>query len=422
MRRRFGRRTVRSSDRSQSTEEQGELMGVEAARDEITQITTTAEPRLYGSAHKALYAAAEAFTGGTIEPGSVRIGAAPWSLEMYPTMACNIACVHCYAQLRNEEYGFSSMPVDMMDRLHASIRGMGVRGVQYCGGGEPTLWRGGRIADYIATLPLATTRAGMASNIVKGACLAKPDVLEKMTFIEVAVFAFDNASYAAVAGKQDTHDKVQRSLDKILAARQNARLSNPFINAKILINNINYRWLPQIYDWAAGAGFDNIHMRLVDDYENIGGFVLSDHERVEFGETLAEFAQHRGLPGLRDQLGMILGVDNKGASGEHRHCWTVSLGLNCWVLANGEVYACGPQWGRPEYQIGDLRHADLEEIWGGSRHQQVAALLTERMAASRCYATGCRHIKQSIAIDAMRAGTVAAPPQDEFAARHAWFL
>lgn len=397
-------------------------MTTEAARTEITQITTTAEPRLYGSAHKALYAASEAFTDGDIEPGSVRIGAAPWSLELYPTMACNIACVHCYAQLRNAEYGFTSMPVEMMDRLHGSIRSMGVRGVQYCGGGEPTLWRNGRIADYIATLPMDTTRAGMASNIVKGDCLARADVLEKMTFIEVAVFAFDNASYAAVAGKQDTHDKVQRSLEKILAARQAAGSSSPFVNAKILINNVNYRWMPQIYDWASGAGFDNIHLRLVDDYENIGGFVLSGDERAEYGALLAEFAEQRDIPGLRDQLGMVLGVDNKGASGEHQHCWTVSLGLNCWVLANGEVYACGPQWGRPEYQIGDLRRADLEEIWGGPRHQQVATLLTERMPGSRCYATGCRHIKQSIAIDAMRAGQVAPPPQDEFATRHAWFL
>jgi radical SAM protein with 4Fe4S-binding SPASM domain len=389
---------------------------------EISQITTTAEPRIYGSAHKALYATAEAFEGAEIAQGQVRIGPRPWSLEMYPTMACNIACVHCYAQLRNEEYGFTSMPVEMMDRLHASINAMDVRGVQYCGGGEPTLWRGGGIGDYIARLPVETTRAGMASNLLKGECLARTDVLERMTFIEVAVFAFDNASYTAVAGKDHGHDRLKRGLDAVLTARQAAGLTSPVVNAKILINNVNCVWLPQIYDWATSAGFDNVHMRLVDDYENLGGFVLSDTQRAEFGVLLSDFAGQRGLPALGNQVGMILGVDNKGVTGEFGHCWTVALGLNCWVLANGEVYACGPQWGRQEFLIGDLRHADLEDIWDSERHQQVAQLLMERMPSSRCYTMGCRHIKQTMAIDAWRGGQIATPPPAEFADRHAWFL
>jgi hypothetical protein len=35
---------------------------------------------------------------------------------------------------------------------------------------------------------------------------------------------------------------------------------------------------------------------------------------------------------------------------------------------------------------------------------------------------GCRHIKQTMAIDAWREGRLIPPPDSEFATRHAWFL
>ncbi len=383
-------------------------------------ITATARPADYWSGVKALYAAAEA---KAVDPdvfdGGISIRPAPWSLELYPTMACNVSCVHCYAQTRNEQYGFAGMSTEMMDRLHASIARMGVRGVQYCGGGEPTLWRGGQVADYIAGLP-EQARAGMASNLIKGHVLARADVLQKMTFIEAAVFGYDDATYTEVAGGRGGHTAMTRAVRAILDARDRAGLSTPVVNAKVLINNRNYTWLPRIYDWAVSTGFDNVHLRLVDDYEGIGGFTLDDAQRAAFRELLSTFAKDQGITVWLDQLDLIMG--DKGAAGDHRWCWTVAIGLNCWVLANGEVYACGPQWGRPDYLIGTLQEDDLEDIWGGERHRQVAQRLIDSMVASRCFATGCRHIKQTMAIDAWRAGALPTPPADEFAPRHAWFL
>jgi len=338
-------------------------------------------------------------------------------------MACNIACHFCNAAVRREELRFVNMPDEMMDRLHASIAAMGVRGVQYCGGGEPTLWRNGRIADYIAALPAGITRAAMASNIVKGHHLARPDTLARMAFLEVAVFSYDDPTYEMMAGVGGTHTRVRDSLEKILAARAAAGLDHPFVNAKILISDRNYLWFSDIYDWVAGAGFDNIHVRLVDDYEHTGaGFVLNDAQRTEFAGIVARYADSRGLPHLTDQLPMIVGTDNKGVGVELNHCWTVALGMNCWVLSNGKVFACGPQWGNEDYCIGDLNHANLEDIWGSPRHQEVAELLIAKMGSSRCFALGCRHARQTQVIDLMRDGSVTVPPASEFTARHAEFL
>lgn len=44
------------------------------------------------------------------------------------------------------------------------------------------------------------------------------------------------------------------------------------------------------------------------------------------------------------------------------------------------------------------------------------------MGLSRCFALGCRHIKQSMTVDQWTAGEVGVPPQEEFEQRHAWFL
>ncbi|WP_405908738.1 SPASM domain-containing protein [Streptomyces sp. NBC_00828] len=388
---------------------------------ETDLITATAQPRPYWSAHKALFAAAD--TAALPVRGEIQIRPAPWTLEVYGTMDCNVACTHCNADERNHAYGQGSMPLEMMERLHVSIADMGVRGVQYCGGGEPLLWRGGQIADFIAALPRERTRAGMASNMTMGKVLARPEVLDKMVFVEVAVFAYDDATYEAVAKVKHGQSRMEKAVKTVLAARRAAGLSTPAVNAKVIINSTNYRWLPGIYAWAEATGFDSIHLRLADDYEHRGGgFVLDDAQRAEFRADLEAFAAERGLTEWAGKIGLILGDDNKGVTGAHSHCWTVATGVNCWVLANGEVYVCGPQWGSKQYLIGNLNHGNLEDIWGGEQHQQVARRLVANMGLSRCFALGCRHIKQSMTVDQWTAGEVGVPPQEEFEQRHAWFL
>lgn len=401
-------------------------MDADALTSEETQITITKTRKDYFSAHKALFAIQEAERFGEIDLASLKRGERPailmrpWSVEIYPTMACQIECVHCYAQTRNREYHYKSMSVEMMDRLHASLYRMGVRGVQYCGGGEPLIWKRGKIAEYIAGLNLATTRAGMASNMLTGHVLATPETLRRMTFIEVAVFAHDDESYFQVAGRQNCIGKLAENVQLLQDVKRRAGLETPSINAKILINRINYRWLHQIYDWSVSVGFDNIHLRLVDDYENGVDVALTLSEVNVFRALLLELCDRHKLDYWRDNIDFILGA--KGSEGEHSRCWTVRLGLNAWVLANGEVYVCGPQWGTPEYCIGNLSFKEFDEIWGGARHREVAAEIEDRMTDSGCYKVGCRHIKQTKAINAALNGTVRFPPAEEFEPRHAWFL
>ncbi|MDJ0824161.1 MAG: SPASM domain-containing protein [Rhodobacter sp.] len=394
--------------------------------DEEFQITITRTHKDYFSAHKALYAVEDAEKAGEIDFAALRRGerpkilSRPWSVEIYPTMACQIDCIHCYAQDRNREYRFKSMPVEMMDRLHVSLHRMGVRGVQYCGGGEPLIWKRGKIAEYIGGLNLDTTRAGMASNMLMGHTLADPETLRRMIFIEVAVFAHDDESYFQVAARRNCPEKVAANVKLLQEVKRDNGLESPAINAKILINQINYRWLHEIYDWSVSVGFDNIHLRLVDDYEDGVEVALTPPQIEEFKHSLLHLCDRYGLDYWRDNIGFILGA--KGSSGEHSRCWTVRLGLNAWVLSNGEVYVCGPQWGTPEYCIGNLNFMEFDEIWGGAKHQEVAAKIEDRMMSSGCYKIGCRHIKQTKAINAALEGQVAFPPADEFEPRHSWFL
>lgn len=385
------------------------------------QITTTAAAASYSSATKVLHTVARLFPDRS-PAREIRIAPAPHTVEQYLTMYCQAQCAHCNAWNRNRALAETEMPPEMAWRLHASIKRMGVRGVQYCGGGEPTVWRGGKVADLIADLPPDTVRAGMASNLIRGHVLARPEVLANMQFIEAAVFAYDDDSYRQVAGGKHFHTALERSVRRIIATRDQAGLNRPRLNAKIIINAVNYRWLQQIYSWAVGVGFDNIHLRLADDYEGRGGFVLDAAQREKFRVDLEQLAEQHGLGSWAAQIGHIMGDAAKGAEGAHRWCWTVAAGLNCWVLADGGVYVCGPQWGRQEYLIGNLNDADLEGIWGSQRHKDVAQRLIANMALSRCYELGCRHIHQSRAIDAWAAGELDTPSQKSFAAQDAWFL
>ena len=394
--------------------------------EEIRQITITEKPVAYWSAHKALYAVDMIATeipdiwAELADSTKPLIPSRPWSLEIYPTMACQIACTHCYSQLRNREYRFKGMEPQLMEHIHGSIRNMGIRGVQYCGGGEPLLWRNGEIAKHIASLNREVTRAGMASNLLRGESLALPEVLNNMIFIEVPVFAYDDATYKQVAGRDHCSTKVKQAVQLLQDVKRQYGIATPSINAKILINNVNYKWLPQIYRWSQSSAFDNIHLRVVDDYEENNPVTLSPDQRSEFRALMLEFAQVEGLEEWENNIDYILG--DKGVRQPYSHCRTIQLGLNAWVISNGEVYVCGPQWGNREYCIGNLHEAPLETIWGGSRHLQCVEAIQKRIQISQCYKVGCRHIKQTMAIDNVIAGNASVPPMHEFESRHAWFL
>jgi MoaA/NifB/PqqE/SkfB family radical SAM enzyme len=389
---------------------------------EIKLITIASKSSKYWSASKVLYAvpaSLEHNATDSVDSIAQNLLPAPWSLEIYPTMACQLRCIHCYAQKRNEMYHFGAMPTDMMDSLHESIRAMGIRGVQYCGGGEPLSWQRGHIVNYIAELP-HTTRAGMASNMVAGDALASADVLRNLTFLEVPVFAYDEDSYVQVAGTKGANAKVKRSLINLFAERDRAGIDTLSVNAKLLINRFNYQWLPKMYDSCLKIGFDNIHLRLVDDYEKLGHFTLEDEQKTKFRHALEKFALERKIDNWVEQIDYVMG--EKGVDGNHSHCWSVALGLNCWVLSNGEVYICGPQWGNKDFCIGSLRENSLEEIWGGPSHLFTIQRLIRNMTESRCFEKGCRHIKQSLVIDSYLAGNISPPSHSEFDERHAWFL
>ncbi len=395
--------------------------------EEIKLITITEKPAAYWSAHKALYAVDEIasemptiWSDLATHPNQPFIPSKPWSLELYPTMACQIECTHCYSQLRNKEYRFIGMDPNLMEQLHDSIRNLGIRGIQYCGGGEPLLWRKGGITKYIAGLNREVSRAGMASNLLMGDALADAKVLDKMVFIEVAVFSYDDETYNLVAGRPHCSKEVERVVKLLQEIKRSNGIETPSINAKILINQVNYKWLPKIFRWAQRTGFDNIHLRIVDDYEENNPISLTPSQKMEFYDLVLEFSKVEGIKEWENNIEYILGM--KGVSLHHSHCRTIQLGLNAWVIANGEVYICGPQWGKKEYCIGNLREAPLEMIWGGSRHLEIVNQIRENMHNSQCYKIGCRHIKQTIAIDDVLAGRGFIPPKIEFEERHAWFL
>jgi MoaA/NifB/PqqE/SkfB family radical SAM enzyme len=76
---------------------------------------------------------------------------APRMAILYPTYVCNHRCVGCdYSELNQRR---KSLSPDELDKVVDELLALGIRSVEFCGGGEPT-------GSSDTALPSASSRTG----------------------------------------------------------------------------------------------------------------------------------------------------------------------------------------------------------------------------------------------------------------------
>ena len=110
--------------------------------------------------------------------------AAPVMLLVCPTNKCNQNCTHCCFGNRDKTL---SMNYEYITNVIGQFKRLGIKSVEYTGGGEPTLHKSiNEIIDYCSYLGL---KQGMNSN-----CIDIHDIggLNKLDWLRIALNVFDN--------------------------------------------------------------------------------------------------------------------------------------------------------------------------------------------------------------------------------------
>jgi radical SAM protein with 4Fe4S-binding SPASM domain len=310
----------------------------------------------------------------------------PVSVEIHPTAKCNHRCVHCSYKERNESR--VSIPKEIMDKLIDSVINMGVRGVYFSGGGEPTLYP--QLEHYIAKLYDNGVECAIITN---GSCFEQQGLIpiaNKLNYIAISVPAVDEETFFEIT-KTHNMGKVLELPGKI---KEYHGENSPIIGSRIILTNQNYKEVSNFLRVMKESQFDYALFKAVRDYEDNGQglsraeeqYILDEIKELDFVDD--DFTNIKNIFGYKKEF------DHKGL------CWTNYYGLIANVSTDGKVYPNIVEIDHEEFCIGDLNQRTLEEMWNSEKHQKVKQLSNEKWENAEC--RNCRAISYNSYIQNMQ--------------------
>lgn len=308
---------------------------------------------------------------------------APIAIEIHPTAMCNHRCIHCSYKERNENRATLSKSV--MDQLIDSIISMGIRAAYFSGGGEPTMYPG--LSEYINKLYVNGVECSIITN---GSCFEQMglvSIADKLNYIAVSVPGIDGEVFRSIT---DT-DNLDRVLDLPKKIKQIHGEKTPIIGSRIVLTNKNYTQVDKFLEIIREKGFDYALFKIVRDYEDNGQGLNKSEE---------EFLQRKikELEDLDNNFTNIHSIFNYKSLPDFKNkCWINQYGMLANVSTDGKVYPNIVEIDKEDYCIGNLYEEKLENMWNGSRHNEVKRISNLKWTSGEC--RNCRSMSYNAIIN-----------------------
>jgi len=300
---------------------------------------------------------------------------------VYPTYICNQDCLWCEYRAENTEH-HTIMSREQLMQLIDDLHGLGVQGVEFCGGGEPSLHP--NLAEAVREL----AKRGMSVGILTNGTKVKDDLAEALV---------DHGSYVRVGfdgGTEETIHKVKRPKTpearfdavcanvKNLVRMRNERNTKCRISMKFVVDKYNCHEIEEAVKLAIELTADSIQFkaaRLCDSEMDAEQSEVINTEIVRCRET---YAGQMIVVGGTDKIDM------------HQQCWLTPLQLVVDTL--GEVFLCCYYRHRKEdHSIGNCFSDSLKNLWYAQKHWDKI----DGIQPKQCNNLDCRFVKYNAIMD-----------------------
>jgi GTP 3',8-cyclase len=297
---------------------------------------------------------------------------------VYPNYGCNYRCIGCEYEAANREKPASMPPARLM-RLLEELRTMGVDSVEFCGGGEPSIYP--KLEEAILhgrklglAFGLLTNGSGIHGSLAE-------TVARELSYMRVSLDAATAKTYANIRRPIGTDfDEILANI-RALGARRDTLGSPLLISIKFLVSKNNLREIPAAFELAETLGVDSLQFKALRQSK----FTLSPLEQ----ESAA--AQIRTLREMHPNLKVVGGVEKVLATCQ---CWLTPLQTT--IDARGDVLLCCYYLHRRErHRIGNISRKPFREVWGSQKH--IRAI--EGIRPPECNLFDCRFVNYMRVLD-----------------------
>ena len=281
---------------------------------------------------------------------------------------CNVKCRYC-EYWRLDKYN-DEMTIEQWQKALLSVKDfVGEFSINFSGG-EPFIKPG--FIDLMAWCRENGIKAGVTTN---GSALTRQNV-ERI----VAAHPF-NINISCDAPRAEIHDylrgypglfeKLSNGIDYLLDERKKQNASFP-ITVKPTVNGLNFRYLPELVEWAAKKGDLCVSPQPMSRWtqETYDELWIEEKDMAEFEAVIEQLVelQKSGSPILTPAHVLRLMPDHFRDKQAPRSALPCRVGMrNFFIRTNGDIEVC--VYGFPT--IGNIKEKSAKEIWYSAQAREV---------------------------------------------------
>ena len=302
----------------------------------------------------------------------------PITVKIDLTNVCNHNCPGCIDAdlIANDN---NELKYNLVVSLLGDLKRIGVKGINYTGGGEPTAHK--EFANIIRTTSEMGFDIGLICN---GSLFHKhpmEELLQKFVWVRISLDAYDEATHLRTHGSKSTFKKTIKNIEKLVKIKEEQKLKTTIGVGYITNQHADMdRQLWRFVELCKEIGVDYAQLRpsfgFMYDYKTIaapewGGMFerLKSYEAEGFKVIIDE-----------DKFKKIMSNTIKRS---YSSCHAQSF-KSTSITAVGGVYMCCTLSGVPTGYIGNILEENFYDIWNGKRRKKALQALDVKSCPALC--------------------------------------
>ncbi len=285
----------------------------------------------------------------------------PIEVEISPSGACNHRCVFCAVDYIGYQPDF--LDKDIILRDIAKMGQKGLKSVICSGEGEPLLNK--NMPDIANGIKACGVDVAMSSN---GALFTKDkaeECLGAFTWIRFSVASMEGESYDKIQrGKLGDLEKVKENLTEAVGIKRDRKLKTT-LGVQCLLLPDNMAQLPDMARQCREIGVDYLTIKPYSQHLHSENTFQIDYEAMLTLEN--EVKQYE-----TDRFSVYFRANAmKKVHQEKSYRQCLGLPFMTHIDAKGNVWPCVAHIGTKEFCYGNIYEQSFEEIWEGTRRQEI---------------------------------------------------
>lgn len=313
----------------------------------------------------------------------LKMPVSPRKVMISPTDACNISCPICWrhndpdgtAKLLKEE---KHLKLDEIELLLSQLKEMGVKVVDFTGGGEPF------VRKDILEIASIIKNKGFFGTLTTNGTLITPLIAQNLVEIGLDDICFsidspDPAINDRIRGNS-VFERTIQGLENLIQAKKMMSKDKPVIRFATVITSQNFQTLPEMVPLAIEYGVCAINFSVLFEWDSNRQFwVQSPFSEVVPYLQEANFRAKKAGIFTNLQSVLFCGLKEHNAPVFCFAPWEMAF-----INASGEMMVCCTLASLYSNRLGNIRQTSFPELWQGENIQKFRERITSRIYPPEC--------------------------------------